>query len=557
MFQYRLLPLVLCALLFLAACTKGSGDPAPPSEAVAEKDGSGDGSEPVLTDVGGELLAQLEEIEEAVSDVDAKKCMGTRDEQRELVAEVEGRIAALGYSVSRSHQAMLHHNQVEDFFRAVDVGEAATTTVYSVWARDALGVNGWTYVFDGGQMFKQSADLYWVDGKWQQVVSEPYLIREIRLTEQGNLMEMGQTGDGDASGFRVTPLAEKNYEAYWNYVALVDVQADGVLSQSWSGEAGFRNLPWEFVFETIWQEENEAYLLSDQSPYYDPEEDVALVPAGVVEDTLRRYFDVSTETLRQMTCGAGDQSETVYQPAEGMYRIAGFRGGGYKSLVEVWDVRENGDGSLDLDIAWVSLDFFGDEGFVYSTLTVLPREDGSFRYLSNVYSDRTVQNVVGYTLELARSADLLYQGGFETEGEPVEIGGHRFAPVDQNSERWGEMRLGGTANTRRVRENFELIFSPEAAAGYLDAIFSVPLYADGTDENGDEVLLVNAEAKNSPIVPGTWSTEDLTVLENTPDQLVVRAKLETEEETLERRLVLRPGLRRNWVLTGSYSGDLA
>jgi len=469
---------------------------------------------------------------------------------------VQAAIAALGYPVQIHQKDMPNYERVTDFFDKVKAGENAFVAVYEVRAYGS-GVDIWGKIFE-----KDEAGFYkrYIGNELE--LTERYPLKDIVLTEHGNLIAYeADDGGGPASGFRVLPLPTEYREAYEKYVRLVDTQSDGVINRAWSQDHAFQYLAWDLVFEAIWERESGQRLLGEGSPYYhgnmvepDPG-DAAIVPADVVEGTLQKYFNVSSEVLRKMTDPYREGDEAVlYHPIDNTYRIWGFRGGGYKPAVEVWGITENADGSISLELAWVSLDF-GNDGSVYSTLTVMPQSDGGFKYISNIYSEDTVKGIVERSLELTGSLEMIHQGGFETTGESVEKNGYRFAEVDIEKLYQGDMKLGGVSGTESIKRWFYVIFEKEAADKYIRQIFDTPLYIDA-GKDGDETLFVNQDVKGARIAQGEWLMEGFTVLENTPERITVQMKLDTPDGKVDRKLTLVPAARNNWLLTDSYEGNM-
>ena len=451
---------------------------------------------------------------------------------------------------------MPNYERVTDFFDKVKAGENAFVAVYEVRAYGS-GVDIWGKIFE-----KDEAGFYkrYIGNELE--LTERYPLKDIVLTEHGNLIAYeADDGGGPASGFRVLPLPTEYREAYEKYVRLVDTQSDGVINRAWSQDHAFQYLAWDLVFEAIWERESGQRLLGEGSPYYhgnmvepDPG-DAAIVPADVVEGTLQKYFNVSSEVLRKMTDPYREGDEAVlYHPIDNTYRIWGFRGGGYKPAVEVWGITENADGSISLELAWVSLDF-GNDGSVYSTLTVMPQSDGGFKYISNIYSEDTVKGIVERSLELTGSLEMIHQGGFETTGESVEKNGYRFAEVDIEKLYQGDMKLGGVSGTESIKRWFYVIFEEAAADKYIRQIFDTPLYIDA-GKDGAETLYVNQDVKGARIAPGEWLMEGFTVMENTPERITVKMKLDTPDGKVNRELTLVPAARNNWLLTDSYEGNM-
>jgi hypothetical protein len=483
----------------------------------------------------------------------------TTDEERDAVlGEAADAIAALGFPVRKQQEDMRNYQQVVTFFEELRGGGDARVVILSVVGYESVAVNVTVYGQDEAGLFYHSASVEQNDElAWETFIYERSPLMMLELTPNGNLMynQNESFEQGDGFGFRVIPQEQKYTDAYWKYVWPVDVQSAGVLSDSWNMQAGLDTLYWELIFEAFWQHENKQILVSEGSPYYTPittefgADQVAVVPADVVEGTLQRYFDVSADVLHEMH-NPYDGTKR-YDPETGAYTIWGFRGGGYKPTLEVSAITDNPDGSITLDIMNVALEF-GDDGHVMSYLTVMPEPDGSFHYIGNQYSDWNIENKVSNSLRLAHSADLLHQGGFATLGDSVEQNGFRYAAVDDVA-LYERISLGGIMDVENLTGWFPVIFEQSAADKYVQEILDTQLYID-QEQDSEPVLYVNQDVTGNPIAAGTWSMDGFTVIENTPDRITVELGFGTASGMETRQLTLVPGERRSWILTDSYEG---
>jgi len=443
----------------------------------------------------------------------------------------------------------------------IESSENGYTAFYNIGVYSetiSVGVN--VLSRENGAYFKSYVDLYTENGQWNENKSEASeFCKNVKVTDSGYLItyeneEALKEGSADF-GYRIYPLAEENVKAYGDYVALVDTIASGVLSENWSEEANFKNLEWEFVFERIIFAESGISMQNEDGLYYaknqDAYEGFSIVPADVFESTIQKYFNVSTEDLRKIQARFSNKDQ-LYNPQDNTYTIWGFRGGGYSPITEVWDVKNNSDGSVSITIAYASPDF-GHE-YISSVLTVLPQEDGGYKYISNVFSDENIKNKVNNLLELAESANYIYIGEFITKGESIEQNGYNYAEIDyENGDFWDKIILGGLSNTESIIGWFDLIFTADAAQKYLDDIFTAPLYINGGTED-EPSLMLNLDKKNPPIAAGEWSTDSFEVIENTPEKITVKLKFTTDDSEEEKLLTMYTNDNGNWQLTDSYEG---
>ena len=327
------------------------------------------------------LTSQMDEIQAAVVATASASA-----QQIELV------IAELGYPVIISHAAMPNYEQAVAFFEQSDELERFFT-VFESTGYEHSAITGRLYGKDDTGFYKIQAYI-WQDenSEWQSELGSKSDLLSLELTDDGCLLEDGYlaaTGTGSGFGFRVIPLPAEYEEAYLKYVQPIDRGADGVLTSSWN-ESGLDKLPWEIIFDTLWANENPGSFVQPANPNYMTvttkwgEDECAIASAELVESTLMGYFNVSEDSLRRMT-RYSDNTEKLYIPSDNTYTIWGWfnRAGQTIPNVEVRGITTNQDGSITLDISTFPIEY-GYEGVPHSLLSVMPLENGEFRYISNL-----------------------------------------------------------------------------------------------------------------------------------------------------------------------------
>ena len=102
------------------------------------------------------------------------------------------------------------------------------------------------------------------------------------------------------------------------------------------------------------------------------------IPAEVYERIMTTYFPVTKERIREI---CGYRADTDSYPYEMIFSSP------YPPFGEVVGDKENPDGTLTLFVDGVWPDYDSDCAFT-NTITVLPFDDGTFRYLSNSIEKR-------------------------------------------------------------------------------------------------------------------------------------------------------------------------
>lgn len=292
------------------------------------------------------------------------------NETDEQFKEISQQVSKLGISVVMENENMPNYKKVVDFYEKAKAGQNAKVIIYHNKALFAQ-----IFTSNYGKISK-SAVFFTSNGINK---TKPQDVDEITRTERGNLIYHSGISS-ETSGFRVIPLPDICREYYKKYVVPVEIFADGPLLENWNNQ-DFGKLNWEWIYERLYTYKTGKMMLSEDSKYYHPGSkttfDYMVIPAKEVEDLLQSYFDVSTKELREMK---------QYNEKTRTYTFNGFRGGGFTPTLEVTKYKENDDGSLTLWIDHIALAFGTKEEYgMLSILTVLPNDNGTFKYISNEY----------------------------------------------------------------------------------------------------------------------------------------------------------------------------
>ncbi len=359
----RLWPAILMVCLLLSACAAPMLSDISPQDASV----SSGGTSAVPATVSGPPSDASEAISGILGSVITDGETPPSEAQREEIAE---RLGALGFSVLRENDMMLNYEIMEEFCENASEGRDGEAVVFLYPGSSATSLR---FAREKNKI-TCAYTTYNADGTISG--GEPLPVDEFRYTKRGNLI-YHIAGNSDKSGFRVAPLSEESRAYYRKYVEPVSTFTQGPLDGSWSS-LDFSVINWEWLFERLWESTTGETMLDPASSYYVSDSsrmDGVRLPADVAEGLLMQYFDVSAETLRELE---------AYEPETSSYFFTGFRGGGYSSTLEVSDWVENPDGSLTLWIDFVSLEF-GEELSAQSRLTVMPGQDGEFKYISNEF----------------------------------------------------------------------------------------------------------------------------------------------------------------------------
>lgn len=279
-------------------------------------------------------------------------------------------LASLGLAVEAGDYNMQNYEAVTVFYENAKAGKDGQISIYSI---RNYGVSSYTFVSKGGQISCTLAAVDFTEPE-NPSVDPTGTVTRFEMTDGGHLLfKAVQEGLSDTlNGFCVLPHSEELRTLRRTYIDPVGYSAGGTLTTNWDKD-NLSNLNWEFLFETLYTHDTGVYLFDAFTETYPGDDSRLAIPAAEVEAVLEKYFPVTADTLHQLS---------RYDADLNVYAWSGFMGGGYSPEPEVIRSRENPDGSLTLTVGALSLEM-GEEYAYTNEVTVMPRADGSFQYLSN------------------------------------------------------------------------------------------------------------------------------------------------------------------------------
>lgn len=179
-------------------------------------------------------------------------------------------------------------------------------------------------------------------------------------------------------GFRVEPLGAKMHELRQKYLEpLGGYAGHNALTMEWKHD-NLLSVNFNEVFEPLYNYESGGLFAEDfMEPFTSDEGAVYMqaIPGNLFECLITKYFPVSAEKLRKTAVYAEKKQLYAGEPMWLQYY--------YNPAWEVVDYIENEDGSLTLVVDAVSVPH-GKDRVATNYLTVMPRDDGTFYYVSNV-----------------------------------------------------------------------------------------------------------------------------------------------------------------------------
>ncbi|HHY14381.1 MAG TPA: hypothetical protein GX526_07100 [Thermoanaerobacterales bacterium] len=209
--------------------------------------------------------------------------------------EMAGKIAELGFSVTRYNQNMLNYEKVDEFLRNVADGIEGEVTVYTY---------PWIYVISETFSYKNGEMTCTLKHYTADEVREPITLKvdEFEYTERGNFIYRLEESGDEYRGFRVTPLSEKSRTYFQKYIMPGNIFMSGPVNINWNKD-NFGDLNWDWIFEKLWEYENGTDMFNTE--YYREARDnfhfdYVEIPREVVEELLQKYFYVPTDILRNI-----------------------------------------------------------------------------------------------------------------------------------------------------------------------------------------------------------------------------------------------------------------
>lgn len=301
------------------------------------------------------------------------------------IEQIMSRIGGLGLPAYITGHDMPNHEMVKEFYAAVQNGMESSIGIYTFYDK----LTRVSFYTKDGIVYNTLVSLYWNEG-FQPVLSPITLVNRLELfemTDKGWLF-YGQDKNPEGhfhfkEGFRVTPLSKEKRRLCEKYLTpLRDYTGHNILLSDWD-QSSISSVSFNDVFEMLYEYEK-GYLPSEvyTARYSSGNYIVIAVPAVAFEEVILKYFPVTAENLREYA---------VYDHERQVYAWDPLINGGTSPEWEVVDFTDNGDGSLTLTVDAVS-DVYGRDRVGINKVTVMPRADGTFQYLSNdlEYSDESI-----------------------------------------------------------------------------------------------------------------------------------------------------------------------
>jgi hypothetical protein len=180
--------------------------------------------------------------------------------------------------------------------------------------------------------------------------------------------------NGMKDGFRLEPIGDENRALRKKYIdPLMGYLNHNILLSDWD-QSDMSALSFNDVFEMLYESQTGLKAADTFGALYDPSNAYNnAVPADIFENTMAQYFDISARQLRDIA---------VYNSEKNVYAWQRTMNSGYEPSWDVVGSAPNPDGSITLTVHGISV-LHCIDCFAVNHVTVMPRPDGSFYYVSN------------------------------------------------------------------------------------------------------------------------------------------------------------------------------
>ncbi len=299
---------------------------------------------------------------------------GVKNFSKETCREVVRLLGNAGYVSVADDVNMENYEEVETFYQAYVKAHDAEVTIFQVHSDGLLGVV--TFLCRKG-----SLQAYYVGVDWKEG-GTPYIkntlvsnVSEMKMTPKGYLIYTYEETvvHADANEYlRVKPLSEECRELTKKYVYGISFANYDAFVTSWDSSTAEEILE-PCLFEDIYRMYTGENIKLENDR----------IPAEEYEHIMMIYFPVTKQQLRRK-CG--------YDAASDSYPYERIFASPYAPFGEVVGYTQNADGTITLTVDGVRTDF-GEDCVFTDRIVVQPFADGTFRYLSNEYSDNGVQDL--------------------------------------------------------------------------------------------------------------------------------------------------------------------
>ncbi len=319
------------------------------------------------------LTALAEGYRDLYEQAAEENCLNTIEAKEQIIQ----RLAQSGYAVVDTENRINMENpeSPEQFCRAAVSKEKAQTVILSVNGEG--GFVCYCLETEEGELHVDRSTVYWEEGEPVVGYEGIFDAESWEYTEKGYLFfeeyhMPGYDGPHGLTGIRILPLDDSLRELNERYVYPAGYDGSALLTENWT-KTDFGNLDFYDLYDVAYRMKYGVRTSYDTGVISRE----SWIPAEEFENVVQTYFSADVSVIRKHTVYSEERGAYRYRP-RGMYDSCAA----YVPYPEVTAREEMPDGTLKLTVEAVWIIEAKDQAMV-SELTVLPLEDGGFRYVSN------------------------------------------------------------------------------------------------------------------------------------------------------------------------------
>lgn len=300
-------------------------------------------------------------------------------------------IANEGHIVIAPELNMRNSDLLKDAYNKIQSGQQGEFCIYYV---DPLAqITRTSFLHKDGITFYTNPYMVFDDNR-NPIYHDTDLVRALDvffISDKGYLI-YGANGTGFAgfgSAYRVEPLSEECRYLKKKYLEpLGGYLGHNVFLENWNQGNMKQVINFNDAFDVLYESHTGMRPHDVFKDTFAGIQAMA-VPSKEFETIITKYFPVTADELRNIA---------VYDKTNDVYAWPFMKGDAYSQDFEVIDYKYNSDGSLTMIFDALNLSH-GDDCNATNTLTVMPKSDGSFQYISNAiayYPEKEPWNLTYY-----------------------------------------------------------------------------------------------------------------------------------------------------------------
>lgn len=341
------------------------------------------------------MMALISELYENAEKGQASNVVISEETMYQMVEKVKDTGYPIGASVVYFN--MENYEELENFLNTSMAGSIGSVIVYEIHLDGGIG--RYKYSYDGKDMYVLAANATWNnDHKPIITYISDTRIKEWKFAAKGwfcyelcvpEYPEVTEIMDGSCL-VRVKPMTEENREMWEKCVLGLGYQGNNLLCSNWDADH-MERLDYNGMYEYLYAMKYQKKFPSEEYPNGIPKDDF--------ESLLTEYLSITPDEIQKYAV-FDEENQTYGWERLGCFNYAPTFFG--TSVPEVTHIRDNNDGTVTLTVDAVCRMILCDDAVITHGLTVLPLEDGSFKYLGNKILDDGISSIPEYQYRVSR-----------------------------------------------------------------------------------------------------------------------------------------------------------